>query len=139
MTVTEKKRCIKLLNGLLKRVRGFPLQKVTLKTSLYWENNWHSECREPLKKLLRKAHSGVEGFPKALHMLFYSQQDALVLKLLPVKQLQLIFNSSTKKNRMCKRTFVCSLAKGKQSCAEGKVLLSACTTKASGYTPPLVG
>lgn len=118
-----------------KKSRGFPLQKVTLKLA-FTGKIIGSHCREPVEELLRKAHSGVEGFPTVLHMLFYSQQDALALKL-PVMQLQLIFNSSTKKNRMCKRTFVCSLGKGRQCCAaslgrKGKCCCPPATQKLQG-------
>lgn len=118
-----------------KKSRGFSLQKVTLKLA-FTGKIIGSHCREPVEELLRKAHSGVEGFPTVLHMLFYSQQDALALKL-PVMQLQLIFNSSTKKNRMCKRTFVCSLGKGRQCCAaslgkKGKCCCPPATQKLQG-------
>lgn len=70
-------------------------------------------------------------------MLFYSQQDALVLKLLPVEQLQLIFNSCTNKNERSKRTFVCSLDKGRQFYAvflgrKGKCYCPSATQKLQG-------
>lgn len=59
------------------------------------------------------------------------------LEVLTVKKLQLIFNSSTNKNRMYKRTFVCSLGNGRQCCAvllgrRGKCYCPSATQKLRG-------
>lgn len=127
-----------------KESHRFTLLKLPLKlafigkltTSLNIENQSGSFSQRPT--------AGWRDFQQCSQCCFIANK-MLVLKLLPVKQLQLIFNSCTNKNKRCKRTFVCS--SGKQKCFPvyfpvslgRKVLLCLGNTKASGYTPPLAG
>lgn len=100
-----------------KESHRFTLLKLPLKLAFIGKLTTSLNIENQSRSFSQRPTAGWRDFHQCSQCCFIANK-MLLLKLLPVKQLQLIFNSCTNKNKRCKIIFVCSSGKGK--CFPGK-------------------